>query len=229
MRFAECSGDFNPLHTDPAIAGRSGFGGTIVHGVHAFLSAVDTILDATRKPVVLQSLRLKFHGPIPTDAPVDSIVGVIGAKHTVQLSCRGRVAQKDTFEWADGTEEPGVAESPSGFRREPLDLSFEECGRAAGFVSTGFDAVLAKHLLPSASQWMPAAQLGTILALSRIAGMECPGLNSLLFSCEGEFIHGQSGSGLSFRTVETDDRLSMVYIEVHSRSFRGQLRAMLRS
>ena len=229
LRFAECSGDFNPLHIDPVVAGRSRFGGTIVHGVHAFLKAVDTILDATRKPVALQSLRLKFHRPIPTAAPVDSMVGVVGAKDSLQLSCGGKIAQKDTFEWVDSAEDSGIAECPSAFRREPRELTLAACGSASGFVTTGFDAALAKHLLPSASQWLPAAQLGTILALSRIAGMECPGLNSLFFSCEGEFVEGQSGSGLSFRTVETDDRLGMVYMEVHSPSFRGKLQAILRN
>jgi hypothetical protein len=234
LRFAECSGDFNPLHIDPVIAGRSRFGGTIVHGVHAFLRAVDIVLGATRKPAVFRSLRLKFHRPIPTDAPVDAMAGVIGAKHSLQLSCRGQLAQKDTFEWAEGTEDSGVAGCQSPFRREPLKLTLEECGRAAGYVSTGFDGGLARHLLPSASQWLPAAQLGTILALSRIAGMECPGLNSLFFSCEGEFIHsacstGQSGSDLSFHTIDTDERLSMVYIEVQSPSFRGRLQAILQN
>jgi hypothetical protein len=229
LRFAECSGDFNPLHIDPVTAGRSRFGGTIVHGVHAFLKAVDTMLDATRQPVAFRSLRLKFHRPVPTGAPVDSIVGVVGAKHSLQLSCGSQLAQKNTFEWVDSAEESGAADGPSDFRREPRELTLEECGSASGFVSTGFEAALAKHLLPSASQWLPAAQLGTILALSRIAGMECPGLNSLFFSCEGEFVEGQSGPGLSFRTVETDDRLGMVYIEIHSPSFRGKLQAILRN
>jgi MaoC like domain len=228
LRFAECSGDFNPLHIDPAIAGRSGFGGTIVHGVHAFLKALDTILDTARKPVVLRSLRLKFHRPIPTGAPVDSIVGATGAKHSLQLSCGGQLAQRNTFEWIESAKESRAGEGPSAFRREPRELTLEECGSASGSVSTGFDAALAKHLLPSASRWLPAAQLGTIFALSRIAGMECPGLNSLFFSCEGEFVPGQSGSGLNFRTVETDDRLGMVYMEVQSPAFRGKLQAILR-
>ena len=39
------------------------------------------------------------------------------------------------------------------------------------------------------------------------------------FSCEGGFIQGESDSDLNFRTVETDDRLLMVYIEVDSRRF----------
>jgi 3-hydroxybutyryl-CoA dehydratase len=43
-RYAEASGDHNPLHTDPAFAARTQFGGTIAHGmlVLAYISEMMT-------------------------------------------------------------------------------------------------------------------------------------------------------------------------------------------
>jgi acyl dehydratase len=229
MRFAECSGDFNPLHIDSAVAGQSGFGGTIVHGVHAFLRAMDSVLDAEPRAVSLRSVRLRFHGPIPTGSAVASQIHVLGEQCSVQLLCENRVAQRNRFEWAESAEEPRATHCPVAFQREPAEMSLDQCGGATGSVKVGFDAALARKLFPAASRWLQPAQLGTLLSLSRIVGMECPGLRSLFMKCDGTFTPGQADSDLRYRTVETDDRLGLVFMDVRSRIFRGQIQAVLRS
>ena len=43
-RFAELSGDFNPVHVDPRAARRTMFGEVVVHGIHILLWALDSYL-----------------------------------------------------------------------------------------------------------------------------------------------------------------------------------------
>ena len=50
QRYAEASGDFNPIHVDEEYARRSPFGGTIAHGMLALAYISSMITDALAPP-----------------------------------------------------------------------------------------------------------------------------------------------------------------------------------
>ena len=65
MRFAEVSGDVNPLHLDAAFAGRSMFEGRIVHGMYT--AAMISTVIGTQLPgpgCVYMSQDLRFLAPV---------------------------------------------------------------------------------------------------------------------------------------------------------------------
>jgi 3-hydroxybutyryl-CoA dehydratase len=58
-RYARASGDFNPIHVDPAFAAQTPFGGTIAHGM-LLLAYLSEMLTAAFGPAWLAGGRLKI-------------------------------------------------------------------------------------------------------------------------------------------------------------------------
>lgn len=65
QRYAEASGDFNPIHIDPGFAALSQFGGTIAHGMLiAALVSEAMAVGFTRDWVETGRLKLRFRAPV---------------------------------------------------------------------------------------------------------------------------------------------------------------------
>ena len=58
--FAQLSGDFNPIHMDPAAARRTQAGAVVVHGVHAVLWAIDKLVQLGPVKDPIASLKIQF-------------------------------------------------------------------------------------------------------------------------------------------------------------------------
>ena len=86
-RYARASGDFNPIHVDPAFAARSPFGGTIAHGM-LLLAYLSEMLTAAFGRAWLSGGRLKirFKGA----ARSEETVSVAGHIQRVQEEQEGR-------------------------------------------------------------------------------------------------------------------------------------------
>lgn len=87
------SGDYNPLHADPAVATEAGFKAPILHGLcslgvagHAILAAVCGY-DATR----FKSLKLRFSSPVYPGETIRTEMWVDGS----EVSFRARVVERD--------------------------------------------------------------------------------------------------------------------------------------
>ena len=69
-RYAEASGDFNPVHVNPTFAASSRFGGTIAHGMMV-AAAISEVMTAAFGTHWLESgkLKIRFRAPVsPGDA-----------------------------------------------------------------------------------------------------------------------------------------------------------------
>ena len=87
------SGDYNPLHADPAVARKAGFERPILHGLCSLGVATRAILQAAcdDAPEKLQSLRLRFSSPV---YPGETLVTEVWRDGNV-VSFRSRVAERD--------------------------------------------------------------------------------------------------------------------------------------
>jgi acyl dehydratase len=61
VRYAGASGDFNPLHTDPAVGERVGLGGIIAHGM-LIMGFVGQLVSDYVGPMALRSFEVSFKG-----------------------------------------------------------------------------------------------------------------------------------------------------------------------
>ena len=87
QRYADASGDHNPLHLDPEFAAKTQFGGTIAHGM-LVLAFVSEMLTAAFGQAWLDSGRLKvrFRAPARPGDTVEAtglVVAVNGANVSV--------------------------------------------------------------------------------------------------------------------------------------------------
>lgn len=62
--YAGASGDFNPLHIDPAVGEKAGFGGPILHGLCSAAWMVDSVTRAHGDPRKIKSMGCRFAGPV---------------------------------------------------------------------------------------------------------------------------------------------------------------------
>jgi acyl dehydratase len=78
VRYAGASGDFNPIHTDPAFAEQVGLGGTIAHGMYV-MAQLGRFSTNWVTPLQIKSFGVKFKG---MSRPGETII------------CRGKVKRK---------------------------------------------------------------------------------------------------------------------------------------
>ena len=112
-QFAEATGDRQWIHTDPARASQSPFGGTIAHGFLT-LAMVSGLLhpalkiDRLRMAVNYGLNRVRFVTPVPAGAAVrgrfvlaalEEVAGAVQATWSVTVEMQGRDRPAAVIEW----------------------------------------------------------------------------------------------------------------------------------
>ena len=88
------SGDYNPLHADPAVARSGGFDRPILHGLCTFGVVCRALLDMVcgNDPAKLRKMQVRFSAPV---YPGETIVTELWRESGGVVSFRARVAQRD--------------------------------------------------------------------------------------------------------------------------------------
>jgi 3-hydroxybutyryl-CoA dehydratase len=62
--YAAASGDFNPIHIDPSVGEKAGFGGPILHGLCTAAWMVDSVSRHVGDPTAIKSMGCRFSAPV---------------------------------------------------------------------------------------------------------------------------------------------------------------------
>lgn len=96
-RYATVSGDDNPLHTDPAFAAATQFGGTIAHGMLVLAYISELMTAAFGVPWSASgNLKIRFRGaarPGDTVTASGRVLRVEGDKTSCEVECRNQIGE----------------------------------------------------------------------------------------------------------------------------------------
>jgi len=227
-RFAALSGDFNPIHVDPLAARRLAFGTPVVHGAHLVMWALESCGPAGAGPRALSGVSAVFRQAVRVgeEAACEPDASSTGARITSQ----GRLAAEISFRIQGAAPPAKDAGWPLPQPGSPAALDFDQARAASGEIALAYAPALTASLFPRLAGEFPAGQLAVLLGVSRLAGMECPGLRSLLSSLRLDFSAADGGPAtLAWRVVKADSRLKSLRIELKGSGVLGELVALLRA
>lgn len=235
LAFASLSGDFNPMHTDERAARRLLFGKPVVHGIHAVLWCINEWCQSLSQPGALRTLRADFQRPILVGNSV-SYESATGRRGETEILLRsdGRTVLRLRLDWAATRDFPTTLGVAAALPPSTECMAHDEASLPG--LSGSLPLFLAERefgqLFPRLLGLLPRSQLATLLATTRIVGMECPGLHSLYSHLALEFdprIQPETqANSLSWRVESVDERFHLAFMGMHGPSVRGSMRAFVR-
>jgi acyl dehydratase len=228
LRFAELSGDANPLHVDPVAARRTLLGAPVVHGMHLVLLALQALYETTSRHFGISAMRCRFLNPVLVGDGFELRLEHLDDKSS---SLAGYVESDRTFELTVGFDLPGSDNDvvvPDLQLAALEDLALGDLAGITGSLSVGIDANLAKSLFPGLVARLGLPLIAELLALTRLIGMRCPGRKSLFSQFDVSIGKAQGPEELRFQVAAVDERFRRVRIMVEGARLSGELVAFVR-
>lgn len=241
--FAQLSGDFNPLHVDPVAARRLQFGGTVCHGMHQVLKAMDLAVAAGQlAPARIDALAAVFGAPLHTGQRVSVLVShdTSPPRARLSLSTEGRTLFTLKLGLAEALPESAAPRSAEPERPSaPLCPAFPQADALAGLagsVPLQLNLALAQSLFPALALAPQGLQcIADLLATTRIIGMRCPGLHSIYaeLKLRRRPAPGTTGAPevatMPYQVQRCDPRFRSVRLAVSGAMLSGSLDAFFRA
>tara|TARA_Y100000588_G_scaffold328883_1_gene364710 strand:+ start:105 stop:1535 length:1431 start_codon:yes stop_codon:yes gene_type:complete len=228
--FAELSGDYNPLHLDEVYSRRLLFGSAIGYGVYSLLWALDCWLEDKTEVIELRSIKVLFLKPIRIGETISLSWTSKGDRHMRMTLERGHsLVTSIEFEWTTSTNQKWeFLKACCPEKRTPRVLLEHDIENRSGSLDLYLDREAAGKIFPSALARLTRLQLSVLLCITRLIGIECPGLHS--FESEIRLLSGVGSheTGLKYQVQRVERRFGMVFMDIVAPGMKGAIQAFLR-
>jgi NAD(P)-dependent dehydrogenase (short-subunit alcohol dehydrogenase family) len=220
-RFAELSGDWNPMHMSVGAARRTVAGAPVVHGIHALLWALDGLAAAEPLSKVA-TIGVGFDRFLYLDQAVElRIADRTALLLKLELIQGGRIASTVRLQFGERNAgavrlAPDKGTCLKG-DRTPETLSLDQMSRAGGSIdgpiadwSGQFKALVAE---------LGSIRVEGLARTSMVVGMLCPGLHSVFSELAVSLSRDPAKAGmLDWEVLNVDERFNLVKLRA---SFSG--------
>lgn len=229
-RFAEVSGDWNPMHRDPLAARRTQMGVPVVHGMHALLLCLDFYAQTSMDLNSVSAISANFLNPIYTGDQVEFEVSKL---NPLCLAASVKGIKVLTIEITFGSRTKFKTTTPSVVKKnqkkkKPVELSFKDIEASCGVKKQITMSGTAAKMFPDASHWIGSQTVQALAALSRIVGMECPGLHSIFLGFSINLTTEGPDNQMKFSVLSTDYRFKRVKLGIVGGGINGVVEAAMR-
>ena len=232
IRFADVSGDRNPMHLDAVKARRTQAGMPVVHGVHLVLWALDVAAreDPARSPML--RLRASFKRFVAVGETVTlTLAKQTEANAQLHFVVAGLTVAQIVLDYGAPVRmcEPSIGDADPA-SATPRDLTLEQMEGLSGRLSFAASPDTIAAMFPAASGWLGSRRVAAFAATSLLVGMVCPGLHSIYGDLTVEACNEKdSEDRLSFQVVSTEPRFRLVRMTIEGGGLVGSIKAAART
>ena len=228
--FAALSGDRNPIHLDPVFARRTEMGAPIVHGIHALLWALEALLRS--ESIVLDNIGAEFVAPIYVGDLVKAQIARRSPSETdIALSVERAPAVKISLRREKRRQQSGQRDTlyEKDWPVEPVAAELETLHDQAGaYSSAGGAPEGLGDRFPAACGKLSPQGVASLCAISRLVGMACPGLYSLLKDLDVDLVETPPDKPFEFAAGDVNARFRVVRMSVSAPGLFGTVSAFSR-
>jgi hypothetical protein len=227
LRFAQASGDWNPIHVDRVAARRLLAGGIVIHGTSTLLWMLEQHLATGGQ--VPRSLMAAFPRPLMPgdDVTLTREQESEGRQRIAALLESGEVSSV-SLALDGGARISGAPPQGLPARSAPADNSFVELKHASGVLQVQGLEARDRTDYPHIHERLGPLPIAGLMAVSRIVGMHCPGLHSLIASIELSFDPGGRSDAIEWRVVRHSVPHAPVRVAFKGSGLEGHVDAFVR-
>ena len=219
------------MHMSALAARRTQVGKQVVHGMHSVLTALDTVSEAHPSLLSAAKLKVRFLKPVYVGDRVEFLQRDSGAtKLRIEAVVDGITVVEVRLDLAEtvGSDEQSNIPLPDD-TRTCRELTLAEMAGRSGTVRLATIAEKISSRFPHAARYLGVVRVGALLCLSRLVGMECPGLHSLFWGIEVEFAAIGTSGAVQYYVASFDDCFGLLEIEVDGLGVHGRVDAFART
>lgn len=230
--FAELSGDFNPLHTDPVAARRTQFGECVTHGVFVLMWALDCLQAQNGARRRWAKISAKFLRPVLTGLKVTATAKAKADDEvSVTVSENGRALLQCDVTWGQTGSIAATANTLDEIppREIPEKARFDAKATSGDVLDLFWPVKRGNQIFPVLAATQSPESLSVLLASTRVIGMKVPGEHSVFLQLDMTFVpHPEIRQSFTYRVAEYRKSSQRLGVAVAGTVCHGILWALVR-